>query len=190
MTETLPSEDALQAAEGEEKAASLTDEELTKKDRRRVVLKEARVGFTNGLILGSISCVAVGLFIHFFKEQPYSSSFAISGCIGISMVVAMTISSLSVALESFGRTIHPTCSAPRLSVSMATLATAGRIATGTSSSTNTVVFLQGLAFTNRRCIGLLFSCRSTGDIITKYDYFCNRSSGNASVNAPTRARDE
>ena len=76
----------------------LTDGELTGKQKRQLVLKEARVGFTNGLILGSISFIAVGLFVHFFKGKPFGPSFAMSGCIGISMVVAMTISALSGTL--------------------------------------------------------------------------------------------
>ncbi|MBR6030294.1 MAG: magnesium transporter [Clostridia bacterium] len=76
----------------------LTDDELTGAQRIRLIFKEARVGFTNGLILGSVSFLFVGLFVHFMKGKPFGPSFAMSGCIGIAMVIAMTISSLSGTL--------------------------------------------------------------------------------------------
>ncbi len=52
-----------------------------------------RVGFCNGLILGGISFLLVGLYILLLKGQPPLFSFAVSGCIGISLVLAMLISS-------------------------------------------------------------------------------------------------
>ncbi len=76
----------------------LTDEELTAAQKAKLVFKEARVGFTNGCILGLVSFLCVGLFVHFAKGRPLGPSFAMSGCIGISMVIAMTISSLSGTL--------------------------------------------------------------------------------------------
>ncbi|MBR3494910.1 MAG: magnesium transporter [Clostridia bacterium] len=76
----------------------LTDEELSGKKKLHLVLKEARVGFTNGLILGTVSFIFVGLFVHFIKGREMLASFAMSGCIGIAMVIAMTISSLSGTL--------------------------------------------------------------------------------------------
>ena len=76
----------------------LTDDELTGKQKLGLVLKEARVGFTNGLILGTVSFLFVGLFVHFVKGRELMASFALSGCIGMAMVVAMTISSLSGTL--------------------------------------------------------------------------------------------
>ncbi len=76
----------------------LTDENLTGKQKLKHTLKEVRVGFTNGCILGGVSFVAVGLFIFLAKGRPLTDSFAVSGCIGLSMIIAMTISSLSGTL--------------------------------------------------------------------------------------------
>ena len=76
----------------------LTDGDLTAGQKAHLVFKEARVGFTNGCILGLVSFLCVGLFVHFAKGRPLGPSFAMSGCIGISMVIAMTISSLSGTL--------------------------------------------------------------------------------------------
>jgi magnesium transporter len=71
----------------------LMDEELTSKDKAHLVFKEMRVGLVNGLILGALAFVGVGLFIMVFKHYPVGNAFAISGCIGISLAVAMLISS-------------------------------------------------------------------------------------------------
>ena len=82
----------------------LTDEELTPKTRAHMILKEVKVGFTNGLILGSLSFIAVGLFIFFFKKgdlpadtnsSPLFMAFGCSGCIGLAMIIAMTLSSFN-----------------------------------------------------------------------------------------------
>lgn len=71
----------------------LTDENLTGKQKIGLVFKEMRVGLCNGLLLGVISFVLVGLYIFFVKTHMLGFSFAVSGCIGISLLVAMLISS-------------------------------------------------------------------------------------------------
>lgn len=71
----------------------LTDENLTISQKVRLVWKEMRVGLCNGLILGVISFVLVGLYIRLFKGQPPLFAFSVSGCIGLSLVLAMLISS-------------------------------------------------------------------------------------------------
>ncbi len=71
----------------------LMDENLTFGQKMHLVLKESRVGFFNGLLLGGISVVFVGLYIALFKHKDFLFAFSVSGCIGISLVVAMVISS-------------------------------------------------------------------------------------------------
>jgi magnesium transporter len=71
----------------------LTDENLTFKQKGHLVTKEMRVGLCNGLLLGAISFVMVGLYIMFFKGKEAGFSFAVSGCIGASLLLAMIISS-------------------------------------------------------------------------------------------------
>ena len=71
----------------------LMDEGLTWKQELKLVWKEIKVGFTNGLILGLMSFVLIGLFIYFFKGKSFMFSYAISGCIGASLLLAMVISS-------------------------------------------------------------------------------------------------
>ena len=71
----------------------LMDENLTGTQKIRLVTKEMKVGFANGAILGVISFLFVGLYIMLFKQKNVLFSFAVSGCIGISLLLAMLISS-------------------------------------------------------------------------------------------------
>ena len=72
----------------------LTDEELTLRQQLGFVLKELKVGFFNGMIIGSISFIITGLFIWLAKGQTVVNAFAMSGCIGGALWLAMIISSV------------------------------------------------------------------------------------------------
>lgn len=72
----------------------LMDEHLTGKQKLKLVGKEIRVGFTNGLILGTLSFAGIGVYIMLFKNMAPGMAFAISGCIGIALLTAMLVSSL------------------------------------------------------------------------------------------------
>lgn len=72
----------------------IMDEALSKKDERKLIFKEMRVGFTNGMILGVLAFVAIGVYILVFKGKSVPFSFSVSGCIGISLLFAMVVSSL------------------------------------------------------------------------------------------------
>lgn len=71
----------------------LTDENLSFQQKCRLVYKEMRVGLCNGVLLGSISFVLVGLYIMLFKQKAAVFAFSVSGCIGLSLVLAMLVSS-------------------------------------------------------------------------------------------------
>ena len=71
----------------------LTDENLTFRQKLRLFVKETRVGFFNGLILGTISIIFVGLYIMFFKSKSFGFAFSVSGCIGAALLLAMVVSS-------------------------------------------------------------------------------------------------
>ncbi|MBQ1567420.1 MAG: magnesium transporter [Erysipelotrichaceae bacterium] len=72
----------------------LMDEEISAKEKLGLVFKEVRVGFSNGLLLGLISFLFIGLYVHFLKGYPLGFSFAVSACVGIALLTAMLISSL------------------------------------------------------------------------------------------------
>lgn len=71
----------------------LMDESLTTKQKLQLVCKEIKVGFFNGLILGVLSFLFVGLYIFLFKHRELGFSYAVSGCIGASLLLAMLTSS-------------------------------------------------------------------------------------------------
>ena len=69
----------------------LMDENLDRKDKFRLVGKEMRVGFCNGSLLGILALVCLGLYITLFKGYRLVSALLISGCVGISLLVAIII---------------------------------------------------------------------------------------------------
>ena len=72
----------------------LMDEDLAGKDKLSLVVKEMKVGFSNGLLLGVLALLCLGVYIKVFKGYTIYQAFMVSGCVGISLLVAMIISSL------------------------------------------------------------------------------------------------
>ncbi len=72
----------------------LTGTDLPLKDQIRLIWKETRVGFLNGLIMGIICSAVIGLFIYFFKTRDAVYAFSISSCTGLALVLSMTLSTL------------------------------------------------------------------------------------------------
>ena len=72
----------------------LMDENLSGKKKIALLFKEMKIGFLNGASLAIMALVFLGVYIHLFKHYAWISSFLISGCVGISLTVAMVISSL------------------------------------------------------------------------------------------------
>lgn len=72
----------------------LMDENLKVREKWNLVWKEMRVGFANGLFLGILAFVFIGGYVYAFKHNPAGEALMISGCVGVSLLVAMMISSL------------------------------------------------------------------------------------------------
>jgi magnesium transporter len=72
----------------------LMDENLTLKEELALLGKEMRVGLLNGGCLGLMALAVLGVYIHVCKSYAWGPAFLISGCVGVSLVVAMVISSL------------------------------------------------------------------------------------------------
>lgn len=84
----------------------LMDSETTSAQKRRLVWKEARVGLTNGAILGAASFVLIGGYLLLRGEAPLMA-FGVSGCIGMALVAAMLLSSISgTVIPIFFKKIH------------------------------------------------------------------------------------
>lgn len=73
----------------------LMDDKVSGKEKLYLIFKEGRVGLCNGLILGTLSTVFIGLYIFLLKGQDPGFSFLISGCTGISIVVSMFLASIT-----------------------------------------------------------------------------------------------
>ncbi len=80
----------------------LNDDDLTFKDKFKFIFKEIKVATLNGLIIGLIGFIFIGVYIQFI-EQSFTSTFNVSGfavslCIGVSLLVSMIIAGLDGAL--------------------------------------------------------------------------------------------
>ena len=67
---------------------------LSKKDLLQLIFKEMKIGFCNGGLLGITALLFLGIYIALFKGYTFSTAFLISGCVGISLLAAIIISSL------------------------------------------------------------------------------------------------
>lgn len=72
----------------------LMDENLSVREEAKLVTKEMKIGFLNGSSLGLMALVFLGIYVHFFKHYAWGAAFLISGCVGVSLLVAMVVSSL------------------------------------------------------------------------------------------------
>jgi magnesium transporter len=85
----------------------LMDETLTGKQKVGLVFKEMKIGFSNGLLLGIAAFIVLGIYIYVVKTKNPIMAFAISACIGISLIVAMVISSaVGTLIPLFFKKIH------------------------------------------------------------------------------------
>ena len=85
----------------------LMDEDLSTKKKLSLLIKEMKIGFLNGASLGIMALLFLGIYIHYFKKYIWASAFLISGCVGISLIVAMVISSfVGTIIPMFFHKIH------------------------------------------------------------------------------------
>lgn len=73
----------------------LMDENLTARQKLLLISKEARVGFCNGLILGLLSFVLIGLYLLLLGGETPQLAFSVSLCTGIALLISMLLSSVS-----------------------------------------------------------------------------------------------
>jgi magnesium transporter len=85
----------------------LMDETLTGRQKLELVVKEMRIGFFNGLLLGGVAFLALGVYVWVGKGRDPVTAFAISGCIAVSLLVAMVVSSaVGTLVPLFFKKIH------------------------------------------------------------------------------------
>lgn len=78
----------------------ISDENMNKKDIRKHIFKELKIGMIDGFLIGFGSMLAVFIFLYFFisKDQSIEYNIKIALAVGLSMFVAMFVASLSGTL--------------------------------------------------------------------------------------------
>lgn len=85
----------------------LMDESLTGRQKFALIGKESRIGLCNGVLLGILSFIIIGLYIFLFKGKSLGFAYAVSACIGVSLLLAMLISSaVGTCIPLFFKKIH------------------------------------------------------------------------------------
>ena len=75
----------------------LADGNLDRKKITHFIWKETRVGLVNGLIIGSAAFAVIGFYVWLLLHKGPLFGFAVSGCIGAALILAMTISGFAGA---------------------------------------------------------------------------------------------
>lgn len=75
---------------------ALMDSDFSAKKKFKLIVKECKIGLLNGVILGVLSFVIIGIFLC-ITGNGIGFSFSISFCLGFAMIVPMVISSFSGA---------------------------------------------------------------------------------------------
>lgn len=81
----------------------LMDEKLTARQKFDLVLKEMRVGFFSGLMLGALALVFIGLYVWLFKGKPLPYALCISGCAGAALVLSSLVGTV---IPIFFKKVH------------------------------------------------------------------------------------
>lgn len=72
----------------------LMDENLTGKQKLTLVGKEMRVGLVNGVFLGGMAFLFIGIYIYLLKNNSVGNAFLISACVSVALILAIVISSM------------------------------------------------------------------------------------------------
>lgn len=72
----------------------LMDDNITGKQKALLLAKETKIGLLNGGLLGVMTFAVLGAYVHMFKGYAWLNAFAVSGCVGAALMIAMMVSSL------------------------------------------------------------------------------------------------
>lgn len=77
---------------------AISDDNFNKKDRRKLVFKEIRIGLLNGLLIGILTTICIFVFLLIIEDISIIEISKISISVGVSMVVSMTVACASGSL--------------------------------------------------------------------------------------------
>ncbi len=73
----------------------LMDEQISLRDKLHLIGREARIGLTNGLVLGLLSFGVIGGYLMLIQHQTAATSFTVSFCTGVALMLSMLLSSVT-----------------------------------------------------------------------------------------------
>lgn len=73
----------------------LMDEKISGRQKLYLVGKEARIGLVNGMVLGILSFLFIGLYLVALKGQSILLAFAVSLCTGVALLISILLSSIA-----------------------------------------------------------------------------------------------
>ena len=73
----------------------LMDEKISGRQKLYLIGKEARIGLVNGMVLGILSFIFIGLYLVILKGQSTLLAFTVSLCTGIALLVSILLSSIA-----------------------------------------------------------------------------------------------
>ena len=76
----------------------MSAEEIEKGDSIKIILKELRIGFINGIIVGLATFISVFLFLIVFEDLSDLENIKIAAVVGISMLGSMIVACVSGCL--------------------------------------------------------------------------------------------
>ena len=71
---------------------AISSRRMTPKEMRRLVLRESGVGLCNGLLLGLLSFLFIGVYLHWIRRIEFSFAFSVSLCTGLALFGSMLLS--------------------------------------------------------------------------------------------------
>lgn len=74
---------------------ALARDQLTPREMRRLVLRESRLGLCNGLLLGGLSFLFIGAYLHWIRGLEGRLAFSVSLCTGLALFLSMMLSGVS-----------------------------------------------------------------------------------------------
>ena len=74
---------------------AISSRRMTPREMRRLVLREGCVGLCNGLLLGGLSVLLIGAYLHWIRGIEISLAFSVSLCTGLALFGSMLLSGVA-----------------------------------------------------------------------------------------------
>lgn len=73
----------------------LMDDQFSRKQKWKLVSKEARVGLMNGVLIGALSFALIGAYLWLMRGETVGFAFSISLCTALALMISMVLSGIA-----------------------------------------------------------------------------------------------